>query len=95
MNYHRNFNTIFTFDWVKDYQWFATNWQLTYYAIKENVINKNIDINKFLAGYYLKFKKGTGYAVGSTEERQELDRQKRSFLMRFVQADKGIAIKNN
>ena len=94
MNYHVDFNTIFTFDWKKDYQWFGTSRLLTY-AINETVVNKNIDINKFLADYYLKFKKGTGYVIGNTEERQKLDRQKRGFLMPFVQTEKGITIKNN
>ena len=75
MNYYRDFNTIFTFDWVKDYQWFGTSRLLTYYAINETVVSKNINISKFLADYYLKFKKGTGYIVGSTEERQKLDKK--------------------
>ena len=55
MNYHIAFNTIFTFDLVKDLQWFGTSRLLTYYAINETVVNKNIDINKFLGDYYLKF----------------------------------------
>ena len=40
MNYHRDFNTIFTFDWVKNYQWFGTSRLLTYYTINETVINE-------------------------------------------------------
>ena len=55
MNYHIAFNTIFTFDLVKDLQWFGTSRLLTYYAINETVVNKNIDINKFLGDHYLKF----------------------------------------
>ena len=73
----------------------CTSRLLTYYTINETVVNKNIDINKFLADHYIKFKKGTGYTVGSTEERQKLNRQKRGFLMPFVQTEKGITIKNN
>ena len=93
MNYHKDFNTIFTFDRVKDYQWSGTSRMLTYYAINETVVNKTIDINKVLADYYLKFEKGTDYAVGITEERQKLDRQKRGFLMLLVQTEIGITIK--
>ena len=55
MNYHIDFNTIFTFDWMEDLQWFGTSRLLTYYAINETVVKKNNDINKFLGDYYLKF----------------------------------------
>ena len=40
MNYHRDFNTIFTFDWLKNYQWFGTSRLLTYYTINETFINE-------------------------------------------------------
>ena len=55
MTYHIDFNTVFTFDWMEDLQWFGTSRLLTYYAINETVVKKNIDINKFLGDYYLKF----------------------------------------
>ena len=95
MNYHRDFNTIFTFDWIKDYQWFGAGRVLTYYFINETVVNRNVDINKFSADYYIKSKKGNGYTVGTVEERQALGKQKRGFLMPIVQKVKGITIKKN
>ena len=76
MNYHRYFNTIFTFHWKKDYQWFDTGRALTYYFINEAVGNRNVNINNFLADYYIKSKKGNGYTVGTVEERPALDKQK-------------------
>ena len=33
MNYHRDFSTIFLFDWMKDYQWLGTSRLLKYDAI--------------------------------------------------------------
>ena len=76
MNYHRDFNTIFTFDWKKDHQWFGTCRVLTYCFINETIVNRNVNIKKFLADYYIKSKKGIGYTVGTAEERQALDKQK-------------------
>ena len=76
MNYHRDFNTIFTFDWKKDHQWFGTCRVLTYCFINETIVNRNVNIKKFLADYYIKSKKGNGYTVGTAEERQALDKQK-------------------
>ena len=95
MNYHRDFDTIFTFDWIKDYQWFGTGRALTYYFTNETSINRIVDINKFLTNYYVKSKKGNGYTVGTVEERQALDKQKRGFLMPIVQKEEGITIKKN
>ena len=79
INYHRDFNTISTFDCIKDYERFGTGRALTYYFINETVVSRNVDINKFLADYYIKSKKGNGYTVGTVEERQALDKQQRSF----------------
>ena len=47
MNYHRDFNTIVTFDYFKDYQWFGTCRALTYYFINETIINRNVDVINF------------------------------------------------
>ena len=95
MSYHRDFNTILTFDWIKDYQWFGTGRVLTYYFTNETSINRNVDINKFLTDYYIKSTKRNGYTVGTVEERQSLDKQKRGFLMSIVPKEKGITIKKN
>ena len=57
---------------MKNYQWFGTSRLLTYYAINETIVNKNIDINKFLVDYYLKFNRGTGYTVRSTERKTKI-----------------------
>ena len=81
MNYHSDFNTIFTFDWIKDYQWFGAGRALTYYFINETVVNRNVDINKFSADYYIKSKKGNGYTVGTVEERQALSYKKKKALL--------------
>ena len=95
MNYHRDFNTIFTFDWINDYQWFGTGRALTYYFINETIVNRNVDINRFLADYYFKSKKVNGYTVGTVEERQALNKQERGFLVPIVQKEKGITITKN
>ena len=95
MNYHRDFNTIFTFDWIKDCQWFGTGRALTCYFINETIVNRNVDINRFLADYYFKSKKVNGYTVGTVEERQALNKQERGFLVPVVQKEKGITIKKN
>ena len=92
MNYHRDLNSIFTFDYIKSLQWFGTGRLLTHYAINKNVLNKNFEKNNFLTDYYLKDQKGSGYTVGSLEERQKLDREGRGFLM---QAKNGILVKSN
>ena len=57
--------------------------------------NRNVNINRFLGEYYIKSKKENGYTVGTVEERQALDKQKRCFLMPIVQKEKGITIKKN
>ena len=49
---------------------------LTYCFINETIVNRNVNIKKFLADYYIKSKKGNGYTVGTAEERQALDKQK-------------------
>ena len=90
MHYHRNFNTIFTFDWIKDYQWLGIGRALTCYFINETIVNRNVNINKFLADYYIQSKKGDGYTVGTVEERQALDKQKIGFLMPIAQKEKCI-----
>lgn len=69
MNYHRDLNSIFTFDYIRSLQWFGTGRLLTYYAINKNVLNKNFEINNFLVKSYWKDKKGSGYTVGSSEQR--------------------------
>ena len=92
MNYHGDLNSIFTFDYIKLLQWFGTGRLLTYYAINKNVLNKNFEKNNFLADYYLKDQKGSGYTVGSLEGRQKLDREARGFL---IQAKNGILVKSN
>ena len=89
-NYH--LNSVFTFDYIKLLQWFGTGRLLTYYAINKNVLNKNFEKNNFLADYYLKDQKGSGYTVGSLEGRQKLDREARGFL---IQAKNGILVKSN
>ena len=44
INYHRDFNTVFTFDWIKDYQWYGTGRALTYYFINEIVLKTEMSI---------------------------------------------------
>ena len=95
MNYHRDLNSIFTIDYMISLQWFGTSRSLTYYAINENVLNKTFERNKFLADFYLKDKKGSGYTVGSLEERQKLDREGRGFLMPIIQAKNDILTTSN
>ena len=95
MNYHRDLNSIFTFDYMRSLQWFGTSRLLTYHAINENVLNKNFEINKFLADYYLRDKKGSGYTVGSLEETQKLDREGIGFLMPIIRAKNDILVKRN
>ena len=48
---------------------------------------KKIHINEFLSDYYIKSKRGTGYTVGTVEERQKLDRNDRGFLMPIIQIE--------
>ena len=69
INYHRDFNAIFTFDCIKDYHCYGTDRTLTYSFINETIVNRNVNINRFLGDYYIKSKKGNGYTVSAVEER--------------------------
>ena len=94
-NYYRDFNSIFTFDYKKNFKWFGTSPMTIYYAMNEIVTNaNNLDINKFYEDWYVGLK-GTQYVVRTNAERDKLNLQGRGFLMPFVQSARYIKIELN
>ena len=56
-NYYRDFNSIFTFDYKKSFQWFGTSSMIIYYAMNEIVTKiNNLDVNKFYKDWYMSLK---------------------------------------
>lgn len=82
--YYRDINLIFTYDKTNK-QWYGTNPNLINEGVSDLTNKKEcFSITKFMKKYYLAEKKGTGFVVGTMQERAKLNVEKRGYLMPII-----------
>lgn len=75
--YYRDINLVFTYDKTNQ-QWYGTNPNLINEAMSDITNEKErFSITKFMKKYYLTEKKGTGFVVGTIQERLILNVEKK------------------
>ena len=94
-NIYRDINLLFICD-KKNNQWYGTNSNLllepTYFATKQK---GHFNAVKFFTQFYGIEKKGTGFVVGTLEERQKLNSENRGYLMPFIPMNDNVSIARN
>lgn len=82
--YYRDINLIFTYDKTNK-QWYGTNPNLINEGVSDLTNKKErFSITKFMKKYYLAEKKGTGFVVGTMQERAKLNVEKRGYLIPII-----------